>query len=103
MNLTVKGKYMKIQRYDIYGENESPICNEDEYGDYVKYSDIERLIAERQSLQKDAERYRWLRNKANSEGNVWCVKGINGLDNDLCDSSQLDDAVDEAMRNYLED
>jgi hypothetical protein len=94
---------MKIKRYDIYAEYEGLRTDEDADGDYVKYSDVERLIAERQSLQKDAERYRWLRNNATSHGNVWCVKGINGLDNDLCDSSQLDDAVDEAIKKYLED
>jgi hypothetical protein len=94
---------MKIKRYDIYGENESPICNEDEYGDYVKYSDVERLIAERQQLQKDAERYRWLRRNNPSNSNVWCVKGANGVSNDTIDSSQLDDAVDEAMSEYLKD
>jgi len=94
---------MNIQRYDIYAEYEGLRTDEDADGDYVKYADVEHLIAERQSLQKDAERYRWLRNKATSHGNVWCVKGINGLDNDLCDSSVLDYAVDLAMSEYFKD
>jgi len=94
---------MKLQRYDIYAEYEGLRTEEDDNGDYIKYSDLERLIAERQSLQKDAERYRWLRNNGMSIGNVWCVMGTNGLYNDPIDSSQLDGAVDEAMRKYLED
>jgi len=38
-----------------------------------------------------------------SNGNVWCVYGSNGVLNDPVDSRELDDAVDEAMKNYLED
>jgi len=91
---------MKIQRYYLNSWESEMHKNAD--GDYVKYSDVERLIAERQSLQKDAERYRWLRNNP-SNSNVWCVKGANGVSNDPIDSSQLDDAVDEAMSEYLKD
>jgi len=94
---------MKIQRWDALVNCGEIDEQESDNGDYVKYSDIEHLIAERQSLQKDAERYRWLRNMACSLGAVWCVKGENVVSNDPIDSSQLDDAVDEAMRKYLED
>ena len=90
---------LNLQRY------EPCCCSESaEEGQFVKYSDVERLIAERKSLQKDAERYRWLRDNAVSEGDVWCVHGANGLYyNDPIDSSQLDNAVDEAIKKYLED
>jgi hypothetical protein len=57
---------------------------------------------EQRELQKDAELYKWLRNNP-SNSNLWCVKGANGVSNDPIDSSQLDDAVDEAMRNYFKD
>jgi len=94
---------MKLQRYrvGVYG-----IVYDDDDGDYVKYSDVQRLIAERQSLQKDAERYKWLRNNASycdTLPTAWCVYGGSGVDNHPCDSSELDDAVDEAIKKYLED
>lgn len=57
--------------------------------------------------KKDAARYRWLRDTAvrfapaNKRGEmVWCVIGKNALQCSPCETDELDDFIDEAMKKH---
>jgi hypothetical protein len=64
---------------------------------------LERLTAENAALRKDAERYRWLRNKSVwHETSPWAVRWNDPDDTakgeSPCDGKNLDAAIDKAMR-----
>lgn len=58
----------------------------------VKYSDYEALEARIAELEKDAARYRWLRDSSNyPAGPYWDDLG------DTCDPEEMDEMIDDAM------
>jgi hypothetical protein len=75
--------------------------------DMVRATDYDALLAERDALRADAERYRWLRNESRLAGPfneagemVWPVIGISGAAEDRpypVFGDDLDSAVDAAL------
>jgi len=52
----------EVKRYDHAGDHCGPQCGFEEAadGDWVRAADYDALLAERDALKKDAERYRFL-------------------------------------------
>jgi len=66
-------------------------------GDYVIWEDYEALLAERDALRKDAERYRWLRDPCSgAERVIFYCRGDYGRG--LMSSVMLDAAIDAALQ-----
>ena len=62
------------------------------------------VVVERAKQDKDADRYRWLRDRAiwmdppQQDGRmVWCVVGTSAADCGPCDGGELDEAVNTQM------
>lgn len=92
-----------IQRYEVfvaaaYG-GPYAATKPAEMGDYVLHSDHEaevaRLRAEADSLRKDAERYRWLRDSAPEEWDV--TRWLDSETQEIHVQDYLDEAIDAAM------
>jgi len=93
---TAKG-LASIRRYDPQYHDASMETNRD--GDWVKYEDVEKLTASRDAavaeLEKDAARYRWLRDNWHGGNGCWCDPEKAPAD--------LDAAIDAAFRQGAAD
>lgn len=58
---------------------------------------IDAMQAQIDSLRRDAERYRWLRNKANSGRDYDPMVGVGLLNVNFIDDSELDEVMDRVM------
>jgi len=66
-------------------------------GNLVKHEDYEALLAERNAAQKDAERYRWLRDPCSgAERVIFYCRGDYGRG--LMSSAMLDAVIDAALQ-----
>lgn len=72
------------------------IVRESDDGDYVLYEDYEALKAEFEELRKDAERYRWLREKCGSSGLLTIAK-VGAFELNAWSGDDPDAAIDAAM------
>ncbi|KJJ61525.1 hypothetical protein RT21_20005 [Pseudomonas sp. 10B238] len=92
----------EVKRYDPFGYyGLSALMHEDVLGDWVRVSDYEALLAERDAAQKDAERYRWLR-MADWWNSPLCVirdpKQQAKPGTDCPSRDRLDEAIDAAQQ-----
>jgi hypothetical protein len=119
-----------VARWDGMESDVAPLMVELEDGDYVRFTDHEQVVAELnrkllqmilghqelrsalaaksaevEGLAKDAERYRWLRDKAPEEWDISIERGY-GPQNDRITEihvqDYLDDAIDAAMEKSNE-
>lgn len=71
-----------------------------EDGEWVAASDYDNLLAERERDRRDAERYRWLRDKAGNTSYGPCIYGgYLSMDSGLSlrEGLEADEAIDAAM------
>lgn len=88
----------EVKRYnfdvDKFG---SPRAYESEHGRWVKRDAYDALLAERNAAQKDAERYRWLRDPCSgAERVIFYCRGDYGRG--LMSSAMLDAVIDAALQ-----
>lgn len=93
----------EVKRYDPYGyDGLSALMCESKLGDYVSHEDYEALLAERDALAKDAERYRWLRQRLVGASFDWDDEGMVVLafemPADLSIGADCDKNIDAAMQ-----
>ena len=67
------------------------------HGDYDSIKKVQSLVFELESLRKDAERYRWIRNPDQAIGHVIDKMVSPGI-YEYRAGDELDDAIDDAMR-----
>jgi hypothetical protein len=88
----------EVKRYnfdvDKFG---SPRAYESEHGRWMKRADYDALLAERDALAKDAERYRWLRNPDQDVALVLDKMVSSGV-YEYRAGDELDAAIDAAMQ-----
>ena len=88
----------EVKRFDPYGyDGLSALMHEDVLGDYVQHEDYDALLAERDALAKDAERYRWLRNPDQDVALVLDKMVSSGV-YEYRAGDELDAAIDAAMQ-----
>jgi len=93
----------EVKRYDPFGyDGLSALMHEDVLGDYVRHEDYETLLAERDALKKDAERYRWLRDKAVDAEGVYPMVSLTDDTGDQVSNWLFGKAVDSAIDAALQ-
>ena len=85
----------EVKRYGMCGFESGIVEMED--GPFVAWDDYEALLAERNAAQKDAERYRWLRDPCSgAERVIFYCRGDYGRG--LMSSAMLDAVIDAALQ-----